>query len=213
MVRQGWQKERQPEEKFQQSLHRQIRPSDEPGEEAPTKSAIACRVIANVKVLVIAFMMPGVLKTLTHPSKPQTMVGRGGRFENCLGSSTPAASAQETRRRAAGSVIGSDGGENSAPAAAPFCRKTLRSDPSFATFRSFLDLNWCSTQARRSLQSSFAAPRIIHIGLNTFVCQFGLIGASNFRSSSVYSMRVPPCLTEVYTPARIAATLIPNGNF
>ena len=40
---------------------------------APIKSAIACRVIAKVKVLVIAFMMPGVLKALTHPSKPQTM--------------------------------------------------------------------------------------------------------------------------------------------
>ena len=44
----------------------------------PTKSAIACRVIARVNVLAIAFMMPGVLNALTHPSMPQT-IGWPGR--------------------------------------------------------------------------------------------------------------------------------------
>ena len=45
---------------------------------APISSAIACRVIARVNVLVIALTIPGVLNAFTHPSKPQT-IGWPGR--------------------------------------------------------------------------------------------------------------------------------------
>ncbi len=44
----------------------------------PSTSAIACRVIARVNVLVIALTMPGVVKALTQPSMPQT-IGWPGR--------------------------------------------------------------------------------------------------------------------------------------
>src|SRR4030095_4625174 len=45
---------------------------------APTSSAIACRVIAKVNVLVIALTIPGVVKALIHPSMPQ-IIGWPGR--------------------------------------------------------------------------------------------------------------------------------------
>ena len=45
---------------------------------APISNAIACRVNANVTVLVIALTMPGVVKALIQPSRPHT-IGWPGR--------------------------------------------------------------------------------------------------------------------------------------
>ena len=44
----------------------------------PISNAITCRVNANVTVLVMALTMPGVVKALTQPSRPQT-IGWPGR--------------------------------------------------------------------------------------------------------------------------------------
>ena len=43
----------------------------------PMNSAMACLVIASVKVLVIAFTIPGVVKAFTQPFSPQTMGSPG----------------------------------------------------------------------------------------------------------------------------------------